>query len=101
MNNMKNTLLNYFITIIVVIAIVELTNFAFTLMNQPDTYVFYLGLLIILSEGFAGGWLVMRTLKNIFSPKEDNSEKNKPNKKKIDNNYLLKKRYGREFFIVW
>lgn len=75
MNNMKNTLLNYFITIIVVIAIVELTNFAFTLMNQPDTYVFYLGLLIILSEGFAGGWLVMRTLKNIFSPKEDNSEK--------------------------
>jgi hypothetical protein len=44
-------------------------------MNQPDTYVFYLGLLIILSEGFAGGWLVMRTLKNIFSPKEDNSEK--------------------------
>jgi hypothetical protein len=75
MNNMKNTLLNYFITIIVVIAIVELTNFAFTLMTQPDTYVFYLGLLIILSEGFAGGWLVMRTLKNIFSPKEDNSEK--------------------------
>jgi hypothetical protein len=44
-------------------------------MNQPDTYVFYLGLLIILSEGFVGGWLVMRTLKNIFSPKEDNSEK--------------------------
>ena len=75
MNNMKNTLLYYFITIIVVIAIVELTNLAFTLMNQPDTYVFYLGLLIILSEGFAGGWLVMRTLKNIFSPKEDNSEK--------------------------
>ena len=75
MNNMKNTLLNYFITIIVVIAIVELTNFAFTLMNQPDTYVFYLGLSIILSEGFAGGWLVMRTLKNIFSPKEDDSEK--------------------------
>jgi hypothetical protein len=75
MNNMKNTLLYYFITIIVVIAIVELTNFAFTLMNQPDTYVFYLGLSIILSEGFAGGWLVMRTLKNIFSPKEDNSEK--------------------------
>jgi hypothetical protein len=75
MNNMKNTLLYYFITIIVVIAIVELTNFAFTLMNQPDTYVFYLGLLIILSEGFAGGWLVMRTLKNIFLSKEDDSEK--------------------------
>jgi ABC-type nickel/cobalt efflux system permease component RcnA len=75
MNNMKNTLIQYIVTIIVVIAIVELTNFAFTLMNQPDTYVFYLGLLIILSEGFAGGWLVMRTLKNIFSPKEDNSEK--------------------------
>ena len=72
---MKNTLIQYIVTIIVVIAIVELTNFAFTLMNQPDTYVFYLGLLIILSEGFAGGWLVMRTLKNIFSPKEDNSEK--------------------------
>jgi ABC-type nickel/cobalt efflux system permease component RcnA len=75
MNNMKNTLIQYIVTIIVVIAVVELTNFAFNLMNQPDTYVFYLGLLIILSEGFAGGWLVMRTLKNIFSPKEDNSEK--------------------------
>ncbi len=72
---MKNTLIQYIVTIIVVIAVVELTNFAFNLMNQPDTYVFYLGLLIILSEGFAGGWLVMRTLKNIFSPKEDNSEK--------------------------
>ena len=72
---MKNTLIQYIITIIVIIAVVELTNFAFNLMNQPDTYVFYLGLLIILSEGFAGGWLVMRTLKNIFSPKEDNSEK--------------------------
>jgi hypothetical protein len=75
MNNMKNTLIQYIITIIVIIAVVELTNFAFNLMNQPDTYVFYLGLLIILSEGFAGGWLVMRTLKNIFSPKEDDSEK--------------------------
>jgi hypothetical protein len=75
MNNMKNTLIQYIVTIIVVIAVVELTNFAFNLMNQPDTYVFYLGLLIILSEGFVGGWLVMRTLKNIFSPKEDNSEK--------------------------
>jgi ABC-type nickel/cobalt efflux system permease component RcnA len=75
MNNMKNTLIQYIVTIIVVIAVVELTNFAFNLMNQPDTYVFYLGLLIILSEGFAGGWLVMRTLKNIFSPKEGNSEK--------------------------
>jgi ABC-type nickel/cobalt efflux system permease component RcnA len=75
MNNMKNTLIQYIVTIIVVIAVVELTNFAFNLMNQPNTYVFYLGLLIILSEGFAGGWLVMRTLKNIFSPKEDNSEK--------------------------
>ena len=72
---MKNTLIQYIVTIIVVIAVVELTNFAFNLMNQPDTYVFYLGLLIILSEGFAGGWLVMRTLKNIFSPKEDDSEK--------------------------
>ena len=72
---MKNTLIQYIVTIIVVIAVVELTNFAFNLMNQPNTYVFYLGLLIILSEGFAGGWLVMRTLKNIFSPKEDNSEK--------------------------
>ena len=72
---MKNTLIQYIITIIVIIAVVELTNFAFNLMNQPDTYVFYLGLLIILSEGFAGGWLVMRTLKNIFSPKEDDSEK--------------------------
>jgi hypothetical protein len=75
MNNMKNTLIQYIITIIVIIAVVELTNFAFNLMNQPDTYVFYLGLLIILSEGFAGGWLIIRTLKNIFSPKEDNSEK--------------------------
>ena len=72
---MKNTLIQYIVTIIVVIAVVELTNFAFNLMNQPDTYVFYLGLLIILSESFAGGWLVMRTLKNIFSPKEDDSEK--------------------------
>lgn len=72
---MKNTLIQYIITIIVIIAVVELTNFAFNLMNQPDTYVFYLGLLIILSEGFAGGWLIIRTLKNIFSPKEDNSEK--------------------------
>jgi hypothetical protein len=75
MNNMKNTLIQYIITIIVIITVVELTNFAFNLMNQPDTYVFYLGLLIILSEGFAGGWLIIRTLKNIFSPKEDNSEK--------------------------
>jgi hypothetical protein len=75
MNNMKNTLIQYIITIIVIIAVVELTNFAFNLMNQPDTYVFYLGLLIILSEGFAGGWLIIRTLKNIFSLKEDNSEK--------------------------
>ena len=72
---MKNTLIQYIITIIVIIAVVELTNFAFNLMNQPDTYVVYLGLLIILSEGFAGGWLIIRTLKNIFSPKEDNSEK--------------------------
>lgn len=71
---MKNTLLQYIITIIVVIAVVELTNFAFNLMNQPDTYVFYLGLLIILSEGFAGGWFVIRTLKNIFSSKTDESE---------------------------
>lgn len=72
---MKNTLVTYIITIFIVILLVELTNIGFFLMNQPDSYLFYLGLLLIGSECFIGGWFFLKTLMSVFSQKEDETEK--------------------------
>ena len=68
---MKNTLVTYIITVFIVILVVELTNIGFFLMNQPDSYLFYLGLLLIGSECFIGGWFFVKTLMSILSKKED------------------------------
>lgn len=72
---MKNTLVTYIITVFIVILVVELTNIGFFLMNQPDSYLFYLGLLLIGSECFIGGWFFVKTLMSVFSKKEDETEK--------------------------
>lgn len=75
MNNMKSTFVRYIIAFFIVILVVELTKIGFFLMNQPDSYLFYLGLLLIGSECFIGGWFFLKTLMSVFSQKEDETEK--------------------------
>jgi ABC-type nickel/cobalt efflux system permease component RcnA len=72
---MKNTFIRYITAIVITILVVELTNFGFFLMNQSDSYLFYLGLLLIGSECFIGGWFFVKTLMSVFSKKEDETEK--------------------------
>lgn len=73
---MKNTLVTYIITIFIVILLVELTNIGFFLMNQPDSYLFYLGLLLIGIECFIVGWYMIKELTKIFTSDEKKSEEN-------------------------
>lgn len=72
---MKDTFFKYLTAIVTTILVVELFNFGLFLMNQPDSYLFYLGLLLIGSECFIGGWFFVKTLMSVFSKKEDETEK--------------------------
>jgi uncharacterized membrane protein len=77
---MKNKLVNYLITIVAVIISVELLQFGFHLMNQPDSLLFYTGLTLIGLEGFFIGWFIAKELMKVFTKDEKKSEENDGNK---------------------
>jgi hypothetical protein len=73
---MNNKLVNFLISLIVGILIIEMLHLAFHLMNQPDSLLFYLGLLIVALESFFIGWFSIKLL-NKFFPTEKNEENSK------------------------
>ena len=73
---MKNSLVNYLITIIAVIAIVEGFQLGFHFMSLPDTIFFYIGLTIVAVIGFLIGWFTIKELNKIFTSDEKKSEEN-------------------------
>jgi drug/metabolite transporter (DMT)-like permease len=77
---MKNKLINYLITIVVAIIAVELLQFGFHLMNQPDSLLFYIGLTLIGLVPFFIGWFIANELMKVFTKDEKKSEENDGNK---------------------
>lgn len=73
---MKKSLVNYLITIITVIAIVEGIQLGFYFMSLPDTLFFYIGLTIVAVIGFLVGRYMIKELTKIFTSDEKKSEEN-------------------------
>lgn len=73
---MKKSLVNYLITIIAVIAIVEGIQLGFYFMSLPDTLFFYIGLTIVAVIGFLVGRYMIKELTKIFTSDEKKSEEN-------------------------
>ena len=73
---MRNKLSNLFWVFVIGVLAMEMTQLAFHLMNQSDSLLFYLGLLIIALESFLGGWYLVKFLNKKF-PTEKNDEESK------------------------
>lgn len=71
---MKKSLVNYLITIIAVIAIVEGIQLGFYLMTLSSTILFYLGLIIVGGIAFIVGWYMIKELNKIFTEDEKNDK---------------------------
>ena len=77
---MKSTLANYIIAIFLTIIAVESVRLGFYLMNQSDSLMFYIGLMLIGLVMFLSGWYLMKNLVKIFLKDEEKSEENDGNK---------------------
>lgn len=77
---MKSTLSNYIIAIFLTIIAVESVRLGFYLMNQSDSLMFYIGLMLIGLVMFLSGWYLMKNLVKIFSKDDEKSEENDGNK---------------------
>ncbi len=77
---MKSTLANYIIAIFLTIIAVESVRLGFYLMNQSDSLMFYIGLMLIGLVMFLSGWYLMKNLVKIFSKDDEKFEENDGNK---------------------
>jgi hypothetical protein len=77
---MKSTLTNYIIAIFLAIIAVETIRLGFHLMNQSDSLMFYIGLMLIGLVMFLSGWYLATSLLKIFSKDDEKSEENHGNK---------------------
>jgi ABC-type uncharacterized transport system permease subunit len=78
---MKNALKHFVILLVAAIATFELVNLAFWLMCQSDSYLFYLGLIIVSTLMFIGGYTI-----GLYAHKTYVSLKNKSDKKDESSN---------------
>ena len=78
---MKNSLIRFLVILVTTIVTFELTNLSLWLMCQPDTYLFYLGLILLLTIGFIGGYGLRQYGFKLYS-----KWKEKSNKKDLDGN---------------
>jgi hypothetical protein len=54
------------LTFIIIVLAFEIPNLGFYLMNQPDTYLFWLGVLIISTLFFLLGWAFHQYVLKVF-----------------------------------
>ena len=75
---MKYNIVKILIYLFAAIGFIEVTNLGFYLMNQPDSYLFYLGLTVVLFAGIFLGVEVFKILTHLYDKindkKEDNQE---------------------------
>jgi hypothetical protein len=75
---MKYNIVKILIYLFAAIGFIEVTNLGFYLMNQPDSYLFYLGLTVVLFAGIFLGVEVLKILTYLYdkinNKKEDNQE---------------------------
>ena len=74
---MKNKLVNFLITIIVSIMVIEGIQLGFYFMTLSDTVFFYLGLTIVAVIAFLVGWFIIKELNKIFTEEEKIGEDKK------------------------
>ena len=74
---MKNKLVNFLITIIVSIMVIEGIQLGFYFMTLSDTVFFYLGLTIVAVIAFIVGWFIIKELNKIFTEEEKIGEDKK------------------------
>jgi hypothetical protein len=76
---MKNNVLNFFILVFSTIALAEIINVSFKMMNQSNTYTFYLGLVILLGSlylyGYYGHKVVKKFIEILKQESLDENEK--------------------------
>jgi membrane protein YdbS with pleckstrin-like domain len=77
---MKNKLVNFLITIIVSIMVIEGIQLGFYFMTLSDTVFFYLGLTIVAVIAFIVGWFIIKELNKMFLEDEKKSEETDGNK---------------------
>jgi hypothetical protein len=68
---------SFLIIFIVTVAIIELIELGFKLMNTSDDYTFFIGLFIIGVLGFAGGYQIGKELYKIVKTIKEEKIKNK------------------------
>ena len=75
---MKYNIVKILIYLFAAIGFIEVTNLGFYLMNQPDSYLFYLGLTVVLFAGIFVGVEAFKILVHLYdkinNKKEDNQE---------------------------
>ena len=69
---MKKNLISFIISILTAIILIELFHIGTGLMNQPNSILFYIGLLLIGLEMFFIGWSIGKLYVRFFGSKEKN-----------------------------
>ena len=67
---MKNTIIKVALTIFIVICLIQLIDAAFYLMNKPDTYLFNIGIFILICIFVAFSYITSYSIKFIKNNKK-------------------------------
>jgi cellobiose-specific phosphotransferase system component IIC len=74
---MKTMLIKFLILVTATMVFAEIVKISFNLMNQSNTYTFYLGLTILLTSFYICGYYGYKLVKNIIETlKTESSDEN-------------------------